>query len=463
MLKRAIGIGFAFIGVVVGAGFASGMEAFQYFVSYGEMGMWGIVLAGVVMAFAAVAFLAFGSYFQATEHTRVFGEVSDGLSSRIMDWSAIACMFSVGFVMFAGAGSNLEQAYGWPIWVGGVAMLIIMLLVGRLDVDKISVVLGLVTPLLIIFVLIASIWTFTHASVDFSAQSEWTQANVQGATGAPAWWLGALNHTGLNALCTVSMAIVIGGDNFDNKAVRIGGLIAGFLYAAMLALLVVTLFIEAQAVNGDDLPLLTVMFNIHPALGQVMTWVIFLMVFNTCLGMIYALAKRLTRNNPDRFYPVYVGACIVGFILSFIGFKALVANLYPILGYLGLFVIAVLVYQYFRYRDRLDRESELRTAAVDLMSDEENLDPDSEFADMSLEELAHESSLDDDEFREALESELEDADSDSSSDDDSDNGSVNGTAAAEDSDGRSGGAASGSSAVFGSNTDSSSGSGSTKI
>lgn len=418
MLKRAIGIGFAFIGVVVGAGFASGMEAFQYFVSYGQMGMWGIVLASVVMAFAAVAFLVFGSYFQANEHTRVFGEVSDGLSSKIMDWSAIACMFSVGFVMFAGAGSNLEQAYGWPKFVGGVAMLIIMLLVGRLDVNKISVVLGLVTPLLITFVLIASIWTFTHASIDFAAQSDWTQANVDGATGAPTWWLGALNHTGLNALCTVSMAIVIGGDHFDNKAARVGGLIAGGLYALMLALLVVTLFIEAKAVNGDDLPLLTVLFNINPVLGQIMTWVIFLMVFNTCLGMIYALAKRLTRNNPANFYKAYVAACIVGFILSFIGFKKLVANLYPILGYLGLFVIAVLVYQYFRYRDRLNKETEVRTAAVDLISDEENLDPDSEYADMSLDELAQESMLDDDEFREALENELEDEDGDDSDDSD---------------------------------------------
>ncbi|MCZ9292913.1 hypothetical protein [Corynebacterium meitnerae] len=415
MLKRGIGIGFAFIGVVVGAGFASGMEAFQYFVSYGEMGLWGIALAGVVMALAAVAFLAFGSYFQATEHTRVFGAVSDGLSSKVMDWSAIACMFSVGFVMFAGAGSNLEQAYGWPIYVGGVAMLVIMLLVGLLDVDKISFILGLVTPLLIIFVLTASIWTFTHANIDFAAQSEWTAQNVDGATGAPTWWLGALNHTGLNALCTVSMAIVIGGDNFDNKSVRIGGLIAGALYALMLGLLVVTLFIEAQAVNGDDMPLLTVLFNINPMLGQVMTWVIFLMVFNTCLGMIYALAKRLTRDKPENFYKVYVAACIIGFVLSFIGFKPLVANLYPILGYLGLFVIAVMVYQYFHYRDHLAKESEVRTAAVDIVTDEENLDPESEFADMTLAELAEESALDLEEFKEGLESEMEAYESDTES------------------------------------------------
>ena len=402
MLKRGIGIGFAFIGVVVGAGFASGMEAFQYFVSYGEMGMWGIVLAGVVMAFAAVAFLAFGSYFQATEHTRVFGEVSDGLSPKIMDWSAIACMFSVGFVMFAGAGSNLEQAYGWPIYVGGGAMLIIMLLVGRLDVDKISVVLGLVTPLLIIFVLIASIWTFTQTSVDFASQSEWAQQNVEGATGAPTWWLGALNHTGLNALCTVSMAIVIGGDNFDNKSVRIGGLVAGFLYAAMLALLVVTLFMEADKINGDDLPLLTVLFNINPALGQIMTWVIFLMVFNTCLGMFYALAKRLTRKKPERFYPVYAIACVVGFGLSFAGFQPLVSSLYPILGYLGLFVMAVMTVVYLRHRSELKEEGERRSDAVEGEGDAD------------VDDLASDSNLDDDDFREALQDEIDAGEEDNS-------------------------------------------------
>ena len=109
-------------------------------------------------------------------------------------------------------------------------------------------------------------------------------------------------------------------------------------------------------------------------------------------------------------------------MLSFIGFKPLVANLYPILGYLGLFVIAVLVYQYFRYRDRLDREGELRTAAVDLVTDEENLDPDSEFADMSLDELAEESMLDDEEFQKALESEVEDENDEDTKDADSADG-----------------------------------------
>ena len=44
MLKRAIGISMAFIGVVVGAGFASGQEAMQFFVAFGKWGLWGLSL-----------------------------------------------------------------------------------------------------------------------------------------------------------------------------------------------------------------------------------------------------------------------------------------------------------------------------------------------------------------------------------------------------------------------------------
>ena len=40
MFKRSFGIAMAFIGVLAGASFASGREALQYFVAFGN---WGIV------------------------------------------------------------------------------------------------------------------------------------------------------------------------------------------------------------------------------------------------------------------------------------------------------------------------------------------------------------------------------------------------------------------------------------
>lgn len=400
MWKRSLAVAASFVGIVVGAGFASGMEALQYFVAYGTNGFYGVILASVTMLFAATAFMTFGSYFLANEHNEVFYNVTSKPAAFIMDWSAVACMFSVGFVMFAGAGSNLQQSFGWPIWIGAVAMLALMLIVGRFDVDKVSSVIGWATPLLVVFVLIGSIYSFTQVDVNWNEVGDYAQQEVARADGTPFWWLGALNHTGLNALCGVSMALVMAGDEFDTKSTRYGGILGGAIYAVMLALLVASLLIQVESVNGADMPLLAVIDNVDPVLGFIMTWVIFLMVFNTCLGMFYALAKRLTSKHPERFYPTYAIACVVGFGLSFAGFQPLVNSLYPILGYLGLFVMAVMTVTYLRHRDELKDEGERRADAVEAEDGQE------------VEDLAAESNLEDDEFKDAVQEEVESSEDD---------------------------------------------------
>lgn len=55
MLKRALAISMAFIGVIVGAGFASGQEAMQYFVAFGNQGFWGVALAAGLMLITGIA------------------------------------------------------------------------------------------------------------------------------------------------------------------------------------------------------------------------------------------------------------------------------------------------------------------------------------------------------------------------------------------------------------------------
>ncbi|ERS61026.1 hypothetical protein HMPREF1261_00699 [Corynebacterium sp. KPL1818] len=374
----------AFIGVVVGAGFASGQEAMQYFVAFGEWGLWGIALAAALMMVTGVSILQLGSYFQAVEHTAVYNKIASPVTAKILDWSTLITLFSIGFVMFAGGGSNINQQFpSIPVWVGGTVMLILVLLVGLMDVDRVTRVIGTITPFIIVFVVLATGYTILTADVDFASLNTWAIDNVN--TSLPNWWLSALNYTGLNVMTAVSMSIVIGGNFLDNRAVGIGGLIGGFLYLILLALLVFALFFEAKDVNGEDMPVLKLITGIHPVLGILMTFVIYGMVFNTAIGMFYALGKRLTRNNPKRFYPVYAASCIIGFILSFIGFQSLVSNVYPILGYLGLLMIVVMVYNRIKNRGMLADESDRRMRAHDLVA--RKLDPRERFTKKNEREL----------------------------------------------------------------------------
>ena len=388
----------AFIGVVVGAGFASGQEALQYFVAFGNMGLWGVLLASALMIITGVAILQLGSYFQADEHTAVYDNISGPIVSRILDWGTLATLFSIGFVMFAGGGSTISQQFeGVPIWVGGAIMLVLVLLVGLLDVDKVSNVIGAITPFIIIFVVLATGYTIIVTDVDWSWANDYAINNVESPLNN--WWLAALNYTGLNVMCAVSMSIVIGGNILDNRAVGIGGLIGGFFYLLLLALLVVSLYMVAPDVHEQDLPVLSLINNVNPILGYFMTFIIYGMVFNTAIGMFYAMGKRLTRKKPKLFYPVYAGACVVGFILSFIGFKQLVSSVYPILGWIGLLMIAVMVITWITQRDKITSESDRRVRARTLVK--RRLDPREHFTkknERELRKLAAASNMETEEF-----------------------------------------------------------------
>ncbi|WP_408911112.1 hypothetical protein ACKFRZ_11860 [Corynebacterium gottingense] len=364
MLKNAIGIAFAFIGVLVGAGFASGQETMQYFIAFGTQGIWGAALSSALMLIAGVSILQLGSYFQANEHMEVLGSVSSKVMSWILDIATITTLFSIGFVMYAGAGANLNQQFGWPVWIGATLMLALVLVIGMMDVDKVTAAVGAVTPLLLFFVIFGCIWTLCTSDLD------WSNLNAQAqevSTTLPNWWISSLNYTGLNAICVASMALVIGGNYLDTRAAGLGGFLGGMGYLVMLLLLSCGLLAAVGSIAGDDMPMLTLITNIHPVLGFIMSLVIFGMIFATALGMFFALGKRLARGRQERFRPIFITTCLIGFALSFVGFKTLVSVVYPILGYLGILLVAVLAAAWLRSSQKLRKEGNRRRRARELM------------------------------------------------------------------------------------------------
>lgn len=50
-LKEATKIGFAYVGVVVGAGFSTGQEVMKFFTHYGLYGYIGVIISGIMLAF----------------------------------------------------------------------------------------------------------------------------------------------------------------------------------------------------------------------------------------------------------------------------------------------------------------------------------------------------------------------------------------------------------------------------
>ncbi|HLR92703.1 MAG TPA: hypothetical protein VK048_06535, partial [Atopostipes sp.] len=75
-MLKVLKLGSAFIGIIVGAGFASGQEILQYFTSFGYMGTIGAIVATALFAYVGMTLVNVGSRLQTTNHKEAFFDIS---------------------------------------------------------------------------------------------------------------------------------------------------------------------------------------------------------------------------------------------------------------------------------------------------------------------------------------------------------------------------------------------------
>src|SRR5699024_3615186 len=352
IMKRILLIASAFIGVIVGAGFASGQEVLQYFTSFGILGTLGAIITTALFAYVGMMLVWLGSRFNTDSHKNVIHNITGGtLFGKILGWVIdlviIFTLFGVGVVMIAGAGSNLNQQFGLPSIVGTILMTILIILAGMLRVEGVVKYIGNITPFLILFILIISVYSFLTTNVPFAELD--TISDAKPST-LPNWFVAGVNYASFNTAVGASMAIVMGGAEKNSKLAAVGGLLGGLTLGVMIVLSHLAIFTQINIVGDMEMPMLGIVNHISPILGVIMAIVIFGMIFNTGLGMFYAFATRFTIVDSMRFKVFYTITVLVGLCLSFVGFTDLVAIFYPLIVYLGLVLIFVLFYAPFKLK-----------------------------------------------------------------------------------------------------------------
>ncbi len=403
MDKKTISIILAYVGVLTGAGLASGQEIMQYFISFGKDGLFGLVGIGVLHIFVGGIILQLGSHFVAQSHIDVLEEVSEKFVTKFMDFALILNCFLMGFVMIAGAGSNLEQQFGLAPWIGSLICTVLIIVVGMMDFEKVTKVIGFFTPLVLVFTLVGAFYTIVNANPDFEALDALGKSM---GSSLPNIAVSTINYFGLCMISSISMAFVLGGSRTDSSKARAGGMLGGGLVAILTGLVGLTLFFALNDVKDADIPMQIILNNVHPYMGLAMSIIIFGMIFNTAISLFYSAAKRLSLTE-EKFKRNLVIFTLLGFALSFMGFKKLMALLYPILGFLGLILIIILIVAWFKERDAIKSENKKRDQMSDLTR--KKLDDDEDFGKKDrekLNKLAEASIIENDKIKEAVKEEV---------------------------------------------------------
>lgn len=335
-LKESIIVAFAFVGVVVGAGFATGQEIFQFFTSNGKFSVLGVIITGFIITIAGVLVLNTGYRLRSHSHTEPIKFYLPRTIATIFDMILTLFLLALAMIMTAGGVSTIHENFDIPYAISALILVIIILATLCLKFDRLITVLGMVTPFLIIIVSIIAIYYFTTGSFDFDSASQYANS---GTRTDKWWWFDAINYGSLQIAAAFSFLSVMGGRIKSEKATYLGGILGGLVITFLLLMLNLGMVTEFTKITNVALPSLLLAKQISPVIGHFMAIIMILVIYNTVVGLMYAFASRFTEPYKQNYYILIIIIAIITFATTFVGFIELIGKVFPLMGLFGFILL----------------------------------------------------------------------------------------------------------------------------
>lgn len=325
-----------YIGVIMGAGFASGRECWQFFGVFGSRGYYGA--AASTICFIILACML--TYIARSKGTADLGKLISPFSNRYIDgiigWTLAAIYYSMIIAMTAAGGSLLNQQFGISKVIGGVIIAVLCVVTVLGDFERVSGIFRLIIPVLFAVGVLTIILTIRAGFGQSGAVTGYQPGRM-----SPNWFISAVVFMAYNTTGMITMA---GNSAVNAKSARnaYSGAIMGTLCLGILTLLLLRALLTDMAFSsGLDLPMLGFSARISPVLNVVYAIILYGAVYSTGASTYYGFSTKLPYSAVKKYIIIFGAAA--GFALGLTGFKRLVEFLYPAQGYIGMAFIVLII------------------------------------------------------------------------------------------------------------------------
>lgn len=342
-IKKQLVITMGYLGAVIGAGFASGQEIVQFFVSYGEVGAKGAVLAAVLFAACGGILLSIAHQHKISNYQTMLSYLFGQKLGKMVDFLLAIFLFLGLSTMLSASGAVFYEHLYLPKY-GGI-MLAYIAVVIALAAGKKSLIFSfnLLVPVKIVLLLIISgyIALFTG-----EIQSTFSTTYIR-ASGENAWLLSSLLYVAYNF--SLAMVVLTEYQSVSNHREGIGGAVFGGLVLGMLVLLnYLALSKYLPAVIHYQVPMLFIAGQVSPLAKYVYTLVLWIGILTTAIANAYGFAQRFARFTGIDYAVCLIVCMTLALPIATQSFSSLVNRIYPIFGLLGILILAGLVYNFIR-------------------------------------------------------------------------------------------------------------------
>ena len=347
MTKKTFAIAGAFIAWIMGSGFATGQEIFQFFTSYGYMSfaILAINLAGFLLVGTEILEVGYAHRdIKGFNHFEYFCGKKIGF---FYSWVLPLNMFGGLSIMLSGAGTALNEYFGINVHVGAVIMAALAFMSYAIGFERFLKIASSIGPVIICFTLTVGLLTAIRNSADISGITEYA-SNMEERQPAPFWWLSALLYISYNLWGGSKYYTALGASAPTLREARNGAILGTLALMLGIFLMNTAMLTEMKNVLIFGVPTLYLAKQISYVLGAVFSIMLLMGIFSTSSAMLWMVCDKFADQGTKKGNITAVCVTVGAFILGLLPFISLIGVIYTILGYMGFILIACMLYKRFK-------------------------------------------------------------------------------------------------------------------
>ncbi len=345
-----LNVALMFVGAIMGAGFASGREIWQFFGVFGKQGRIGILLIAVLFVVLGMMTAYLARILGTNDMGRIIAPGGNPKIENLVSWFMAIMLFTVLINMTAAGGALLHQNFGISRLVGGVLIGVLVIVTVLGEFERISRVFRYIMPVLFAAVILISVLAVT-ANLGTSATGE----TVKPSPIAGNWILAACLYISYNILAMIPIVATSSVNAKSEKSAMLGSGLGGIFLGVLAFTIVLALQKDMQFAQAMDMPMLAYAGRISKGAGIIYSVLLFAAIYASATSNFYGFTTKL-RTDEKKSRKVILSACLA-FLLGLVGFKNVVAYMFPIEGYLGFAIIAMLLLNFVQVYRREKRRN----------------------------------------------------------------------------------------------------------
>lgn len=335
-----------YIGTIIGAGFASGQEILKFFAVYGYKGIFGLIIATLLfILFGGIILIkVYNDKIEGYEEIveNIFGGKIGGIIELI-----ITSFLLAGFcIMLAGSGAIIKEQFNVSYNTGIYIMALATFLTFMFSVKGISTVNTLLVPILLVGVIIISGMVIIKEGFVFS------NYKGVGITNTGNFITSAILYASYNSISALVMLSSIRVLIKRKKDCIQGALFGGLGLGVLSFFIMVPCLIFYSDIHNIEIPMLKISESVGGKGKFIYTFILWFSMLTTAIANGFGCIRRISSFLKINQKPIAIVFCIITIPIGKMGFSNLVSILYPIFGYLGMFIVIFMILDFIKNKKR---------------------------------------------------------------------------------------------------------------